>query len=281
MAISVLQSSVLSVTLDKDQLTTRMIHADLDLARRVESAEASIARGCAGDRPGTAILEVAGGVAVFAGAESPTTEAMAIGLNGPVSPAEIDRLESFFRSRGARVSIDLCPLADPGLLEQLGSRAYRPVEFNCVLVRRLTGDEFQPARHARRILPEEAERWCRTVGLGFFEQPDLSQEEMDVGRAICSMPGALCYLASAEDGEARAGGAMAVDQRLATLFADSTTVPYRRRGFQRELIAARLEEALAQGCDLAAAMVAPGSASQRNYERAGFQVAYTKILLVG
>lgn len=258
-----------------------MIHADLELARRIESAEAAIACGCARDRPGTAILEVAGGVAVFAGAESPTTEAIAVGLNGPASPAEVDRLESFFRSRGARVSIDLCPLADPGLLEQLGSRGYRPAEFNNVLVRRFTGSEFQPAPHARRIVAEEAELWCRTVGLGFFEQPELTEEEVEVGRAICSMPGARCYLASAEDGKAFAGGAMAVHQRLATLFADSTRVSYRRRGFQRELIAARLEEALAHGCDLAAATVAPGSASQRNYEHAGFQVAYTKILLVG
>jgi hypothetical protein len=258
-----------------------MIHADLELARRVESAEAAIARGCAVDRPGTAILEVAGGVAVFAGAESPTTEAIGIGLNGPVSPAEIDRLESFFRSRAARVSIDLCPLADPGLVGQLSSRSYRPAEFNNVLVQRIAGAEYEPAQRARRILPEEAELWCRTVGLGFFEQPELTEEEMDVGRAICSMPGALCYRAAAEDGQACAGGAMALHQRLATLFADSTMVPYRRRGFQRELIAARLQEALGQGCDLAAATVAPGSASQRNYERAGFQIAYTKVLMVG
>ncbi len=258
-----------------------MIHADLELARRVEAAAAAIARGCAGDRPGTAILEVAGGVAVFAGSESPTTEAIAIGLNGPVSPAEIDRLEAFFRSRGARVSIDLSPLADPGLLEQLGSRGYRVAEFNNVVSRRLVGTEFVPAQHVKRIQPEETELWSHTVGRGFFEQPELSEQEMDVGRAVCLMPGAHCYLAWAENGEACAGGAMAVHQRLAILFADSTMVPYRRRGLQRGLIAARLEEAFAQSCDLAAATVAPGSASQRNYERAGFQVAYTKVLLVG
>jgi predicted acetyltransferase len=67
---------------------------------------------------------------------------------------------------------------------------------------------------------------------------------------------------------------------LAILFADSTAARYRRRGFHRELIAVRLREARTQGCDLAAASVSPGSASQRNYERAGFQVAYTKVLLV-
>jgi GNAT superfamily N-acetyltransferase len=258
-----------------------MIHADLELAWRVESAEAAIARGCAGDRPGTAILEVAGGVAVFAGAESPLTQAIGIGLRGPVARAEIDRLDAFFRSRGAPVSVDLCPLADIAVRGQLTSLGCRPAEFNNVMVRGLPGAEFSPSVRARLIAPEESELWCRTVGQGFFEQPELSEEEMDVGRAIYSLAGARCYLAFDESGAACAAGSMMVHQGLALLFSDSTVAPYRRRGFQRELIAARLEEARAQGCDLAAATVAPGSASQRNYERAGFQVVYTKVLLVG
>ena len=50
---------------------------------------------------------------------------------------------------------------------------------------------------------------------------------------------------------------------------------------QRELIAARLNEALARGCDLATASTLPGSGSQRNYERMDFQVVYTKVTMVG
>jgi hypothetical protein len=260
---------------------TVMIHADLELARRLELAEAAISRACIESRPDTAILETAGGLALFAGAQSPLTQAIAVGLEGPVSQTQIDRLESFFRSRGARVSIDLCPLADPGLLEELAARGYRPAEFNNVLIRRLADAEFPPAVRARQIQPEEAELWCRTVGLGFFEQHELSEDEMEVGRAVSSMPGAQCYLAFAEDGEACAGGAMNARQGLATLFADSTAKRYRRRGFHRDLIFVRLQDARAKACDLATASVSPGSASQRNYERAGFQVAYTKVLLVG
>jgi hypothetical protein len=258
-----------------------MIHADLELARRLESADAAISRACIEGHPDTAILETQGALAVFAGAQSPLTQTIGLGLQGSVSEAEIDRLESFFRSRGARVSIDLCPLADPGLLETLSVRGYRPAEFNNVVIRRLADAEFQPAERARRILPEETELWCRTVGLGFFEQPELSEDEMDIGRAVCSMAGAQCYLAFGGDGEACAGAAMKVRHGLATLFADSTETRCRRRGLQRDLISVRLKEAHAGSCDLATASVSPGSVSQRNYERAGFQVAYTKILLVG
>ena len=66
-----------------------------------------------------------------------------------------------------------------------------------------------------------------------------------------------------------------------TLFADATIARYRRLGLQRELIAARLNEALALGCDLVTASTLPGSASQRNYERMGFEVVYTRVTLEG
>jgi hypothetical protein len=119
------------------------------------------------------------------------------------------------------------------------------------------------------------------VGRGFFEQGDLTTAEMDVGRAIFAMPGAVCYLAVSTSGEPVGGGALAVRDGLATMFADSTVGTSRRQGFHRELIAARLNEAIALGCDSATASTLPGSTSQRNYERLGFEVAYTKVTLVG
>src|SRR5689334_9257170 len=129
-----------------------MIFADIALARRVEAAEAANARGCA-VYPGGAVLDIAGGSAIFVGADSPLTHAIGIGLNGPVSGAEIDRIEEFFRCRGAKVSIDLCPLAEPGLVDELSRRGYRPSEFNNVLVKRLPGTEIVLTPRVRRAMP--------------------------------------------------------------------------------------------------------------------------------
>jgi GNAT superfamily N-acetyltransferase len=259
-----------------------MIHADALLARRLEAAEAANARGCSSAPVGvvSATLEVAGGCAIFAGAESPLSHAVGIGLNGPVPGSELDAIEGFFRSRGSKVTIDLCPLADPGLLAALGDRGYRATEFSNVLVKRLAGTEMAFTPRVRRAIPGEGDLWSYTVGHGFFEQPHLTTEEMDVGRAIFDMPGAICYLAVNECGEPAGGGAAAMRDGLATLFADSALTRFRRQGFHRELIAARLNEALAQGCDLATASTLPGSTSQRNYERLGFEVVYTKVTLV-
>jgi hypothetical protein len=253
-----------------------MIFADAMLARRLEGAEAANARGCCAADSAN-VLEIAGGCAIFVGADSPLTQAVGIGLNGPVTVAQVDELEAFFQSRGGPVSVDLCPHADPGLLDVLGRRGYRMAEFNNVLVRRLAAMEIAFTPRVRRAVASEADVWSYTVGHGFFEQPELTSEEMDVGRAIFAMPGALCYLASTATGQLAGGGALAVYDGLATLFADSTIPAYRRTGLHCELIAGRLNESVARGCTMATATTLPGSASQRNYERAGFQVAYTKV----
>jgi GNAT superfamily N-acetyltransferase len=256
-----------------------MTFADALLARRLEGAEAANAKGCAG--PDTATLEAGGGCAVFAGADSPLTQVVGMGLAGPVSAVDLEAVENFLRTRGAKVAIDLCPLADPGFREELARRGYRPTEFNNVLVKRLAGTPIVLTPRVRRALPGEDDLWSFAVGRGFFEQGDLTSEEMDVGRHIFAMPGSLCYLAVAETCEPAGGGAMAIRDGLATLFADATIPRFRRQGLHGELIAARLNEAIARGCDLASASALPGSASQRNYERLGFEVAYTKVTLGG
>jgi len=257
-----------------------MIIAGISLARRLERAEAANDADCA--PPGTLVREWGGGLAIFAGADSPLTRAIGLGLNGPVSETEIDALEEFFHSRSAAVSIDFCPLANPELLESLRVRGYRPAEFNSALIRSLAGVPPSPEEPALLqtavIQTDNAEVWAATVGYGFFERSSLTVEEMDVGRAIAHSGKAACYLALDRD-EPAAGAALSCRDGLALLFADSTAPPNRRKGLQTALIRRRLNAAVACGCDTAVAVTAPGSASQRNYERLGFQVAYTKVVL--
>src|SRR5579872_2721997 len=136
-----------------------MLFADAPLARRLEAAEAANARGCSTHSDGAppAVLEVAGGCAIFAGVDSPLTQAAGIGLNGPVAGSELDELECFFRTHGASATIDLCPLADPGLFAALAARGYGVREFNNVLVKRLAASEIVLAARARRATATEGD----------------------------------------------------------------------------------------------------------------------------
>ena len=53
----------------------------------------------------------------------------------------------------------------------------------------------------------------------------------------------------------------------------------RRRGVQTSLLSARLADAGAAGCDIAVVTTQPGSKSQQNVQRQGFDLLYTRAIL--
>ena len=271
------------------QIGEAMSFADLALARRLEAAEAwsgvEYAQAQARLRPeiGATSEAVAGGHAVFAGVASPLSRAVGLGLDGPVTAAELDRLEAFYRGRGAPVQIDLCPLADSSLRELLGQRGYRLAEFENVWVRRLDRREsFPPSPPEIRVAEaglEEADLWVETVSRGFAEREDLAAADLEIAAPFPHVPSLTCFLAWM--GEEPAGAAaVAIRRGLAALFTASTRVAFRGRGVQTALLQARLALAAAMGCDLAVVQTKPGSASQRNVERLDFCLVYTKVTMV-
>ena len=81
---------------------------------------------------------------MFTGVGSPLTQAVGLGMKGPVTEPEMERLEAFFEVRGSPTQIDLCPLADPSMLELLSLRGYRLREFSNMLVRPLRERGIRP-----------------------------------------------------------------------------------------------------------------------------------------
>jgi hypothetical protein len=57
-------------------------------------------------------------------------------------------------------------------------------------------------------------------------------------------------------------------------------LPSRRGSWHRALLSARLAEAAAAGCDIAVVTTQPGSRSQQNVQRQGFDPLYTRAILV-
>jgi GNAT superfamily N-acetyltransferase len=253
---------------------------------RLEAAEAALAAALveAANRMSAgraATLSAMGGIAAFVGKESPLTHAVGMGMTGEVEPRALREVEQFYGARGARTEIDVCPHAHPSLVSALAERGYRVSEMNTVLARAL--DDEPPAADAPISLdwlPKGGEReWTETVARGFGEGAAPSAEMLDPGFVIfrACAPGALL----ARAGPAAAGAAgMAMAAGVALLLGDAVLPAHRGRGVHQALIAERLRAARQAGCDLATAATMPGSGSERNYLRAGFQVAYTRVHLV-
>jgi GNAT superfamily N-acetyltransferase len=261
---------------------------DLELARRVEMAEAFAARSCAEgvirmrpDLP-VAIESIAGGIAVFTGVGSPISQAVGVGLNGTVAGTELDRLEEFFWSRGARAELEVCPLVELSLYDHFATRGYVLIEVSNVFVRELAAedsfDEPAPGVTIREAEPGEAKLWTQTVAQGFAEHFPVTPEILDVMEGFFQRKGAVSLLAFV-DGKVAGGAVVSAHEGVGGLFGASTLTEFRRRGVQSSLLAARLAWAKKRGCDIAVSIAQPGSASQRNIERHGFRVMYTRTKL--
>jgi hypothetical protein len=261
--------------------------ADLALARRLEAAEVAKygayarARPCVMPGVNPAVLDVAGGVAVYAGPESPYNRAVGIGLQGPVSEAEFERMEAFFANYGVPPQVSLCPLAHGSLLSLFARGGYRIDMFMHTWVREISPAEDFHLPKGIIICPasyDEASLWARVAFKGGLDSEEAEPGRSSVIAAYPYMAHTTCYLAWI-DGEAAGAGTLSVDAGLAELFGASTRPTFRNRGVQSGLLAGRLADAQRLGCDLAVVHTEPGSASQRNVERMGFRLAYTKVHL--
>src|ERR1700739_3713601 len=222
----------------------------LELAREIELAEAEAAVACAGslvaaqgDGAG-AVASVAGGYAVYCGANSPVTQAVGLGLNGPVSKEEFDRLEEFYSSREEPVRVETCPMADGSLIEHYRERGYHVSEFSNVMVRPVDKSTVAAALPAgieiQKAVDGEIDLWTLTVSQGFAEHFPVTEELLGIMRLFASGKKTECYFARV-DGKIAGGATLALRGRIAGLFGASTLPQFRNRGGQTAVLHARLQ----------------------------------------
>ena len=271
-----------------------MLQATLALAQRVERTEIDFCAVLAGvGRPGgAASIEVGGGRGVCGQPGSPMNKVLGLGLGATVSDEDLDALELFYDDRECPIQIELCPLVSVDLVAKLQTRGYVlkgfENELGCALpqsappapatglhVEVLTGDQDQ-------------EEFLRATVEG-FSVPDTSPHGPDdpapdvvktIGGAMRQFihPDIVRYLVRI-DGEAAGAAASVITDGVLGIFGTGTRPRFRRRGVQSAIVAKALECASGRA-DLAIATTEPGTISQRTFERFGFQVLYTRAILL-
>ena len=222
------------------------------------------------------------GYAVFTGPSSPINRVHGLGMTQAVTADVLDAATDFYRDRGLRPAVDLCPLAHPTLVELLRARGYGAALFKHVLVRTLP-DAFDrpavvPAIRVTQVEPDQRAYWAAVVASS-FSGSTIDGADIEIPLPNAHKADTTCFLAWL-DGEVAGGGALALHDGTAICFSTAVRPELRRMGVQSALLHARLTWAQTHGCDLAMVQATPGSASQRNVERFGFRVAYTKVTTV-
>lgn len=259
-----------------------MPFTDIDLARRLELAEAEggarfvEARRRLAPEAGAQWIEVGGTRAMFDGADSPVTQTFGLGLFAEATEEALSQLEMFFRARGAPVNHEVSPLSGVAVADRLCRRGYRPIEFTSVMYRSLPvpHESLDGSLRVRPIAPGEDDLWSEVSARG-WSVPDLRDFLMSFGRVNANIEGSIALFAEL-DGVPVATAILRCTEGVALLAGASTVPEARNRGAQRALLGARLALATQEGCDLAMMCAEPGSASQRNAERHGFRIAYTR-----
>lgn len=264
-----------------------MHFSDHALAQRLEAAEGyacaqfAVARKHIFPDCDSAWMRCAGADAVFDGIDAPTTQTFGLGMSEPLTVDALDEIEAFFFKRGAVPMHEVAPFAGAETLSLLCQRGYIPFEISSVLYRELDA-ALAPAGipdhiQIRIAEPAESALWAAINARGWaHEHPEFEEFLKTTGEVLAARENSPCFLAEL-DGTPAAAAGLCLHQGVALLAGAATVPEYRRNGLQAALLAERLRYAREHGCDLAMIVTEAGSLSQRNAERAGFRIAYTRL----
>ena len=262
-----------------------MIFANRELAQRLERAEGfacvqfAAARKRIFPKCDSAWMRCVGVDVVFDGVDAPTTQTFGLGMFEEPTAEMLEEIERFFSERGAATMHEVSPLAGVATVELLCARGYRPIEISNVLYRtvELSESERRDGIEVRVVGEDEAEVWSRVSARGWtHEHPELQEFVEQMGVLMVAREQSPCFLAEL-NGVPGAAGGLSLYEGVA-LFAGAATAPeMRRKGLQGALLEERMRYAFERGCKLAMMVAEAGSNSQRNAERQGFRVAYTRM----
>lgn len=264
-----------------------MIFSDKNLAQKLERTEACANKAFVETRAetspevGAEWIEVGGAYAMFDGVESPLTQTFGLGVFDEITNAELDKLEAFFKKHGATVFHEVSPLAGLDLVALLNERGYQPIELTSVMFQSLETENNldlpkNPRIKTRIIEKGEDEIWARTSADGWAsEAQELADFMFNFGKISANCKGGFPFLAELDEKPISAGMLFIFND--VALFGGAATIPEnRKQGGQTALLEARLNFAKEKGCKIAMMCALPGSQSQRNAEKNGFRIAYTR-----
>ena len=227
--------------------------------------------------------EIAGGTMCFGGVGSWVNQAMGLGMDGPVAGEDVDRLIAFYESRRVEPKVELCPFAHESFVRGLSQRGFVIREFENVLALELDHASLPPMSEGVEVAWIDPSNEARLATYMSITRDGFSPPDPDLfarlERRMLRAPDTKSFMAIV-DGEPAAAGSCEVTPPCAALFGLTTLERLRRRGCQRALMIARLRAAQEARCRYASIHSRPEVATGRNALRLGFQVAFTKAIVV-
>ncbi|MCO4773401.1 MAG: GNAT family N-acetyltransferase, partial [Deltaproteobacteria bacterium] len=204
---------------------------------------------------------IAGGWAAWDADGSWADYAAGLGLDGPVTDPELDRLVAFYEEAGHEPRIQITAYQHPSLVAGLAKRGFVPYELETVLA--ISAQSASPSSPFDRAAvtppaglrfvpvdgddPTSVAAFVRSQFLGFFGAVDAAPRGMHAITArVAAHPRARLWLAEL-DGEVVGSGGLERFGSSAVLIAGCVHEGARRRGVHQAFLQHRLSEAAAEG----------------------------------
>ncbi|TVQ81581.1 MAG: N-acetyltransferase [Phycisphaeraceae bacterium] len=233
-------------------------------------------------------MPLSGGVVTYAGPADFANTAVAVGLSEPAGDDEADAILDFHTRHGVDSRVECSPFTAKPLVLALSKRGYTIRMFENIFAIDLA--LAPPAVFRAPEIPgldirlidtadaHEVERFARLAISGFLT-PEQSMEDMlPITMRFARLPRARSFIATIDDIPVAAGG-LEIHEHIATLYGVTVLPEYRNRGIQQAIIAHRLRHARETSVRLVTIGTEPGIPTERNAIRAGFSIAYTKVVL--
>ncbi|MBX3233789.1 MAG: GNAT family N-acetyltransferase [Labilithrix sp.] len=212
--------------------------------------------------------------AAFAGHGAYSNRVTGFGL----APEHVDRAIAFFDARGEDTKLETSSYAPAPVLDAVAARGFQLRFFTHVLA--LSVRDVARTPPPAGITIERLDRTdasavrAAAVHNDRCFSPEREPSEIAVGRTMMhlTMPTNDTFVARAR-GEIVGVGCSESSHGLTILFGGAVRPDHRGRGLQQALMNVRLAAAHERGSDLACVMTGPGTSSERNARRAGFQLA--------
>ncbi|TDQ36601.1 GNAT family N-acetyltransferase [Aureibacillus halotolerans] len=199
-----------------------------------------------------------------------------MGLRNEAMPY-LDMILAEFDDANMPYRIDVVPgMLQTESFQTLSKRGLHHLSFHGALV----GACKKPVHttedvEVRQLARDDFQLYAELYGMSFSMPAFLYEAIAENNVILYDEPGWSFYLATM-DGAPAGIASMHVHDDVATLAAAGTLPDYRGRGVHKALLHARMEQAVSQGCELLVGQATFASASQRNMQRCGMQLAYTK-----
>lgn len=238
----------------------------------INCAKHVAARGVSSD-----VIPVGSGSAHFLGTDSFLSQVVAWGFDADNEELleQLDLIEKFYRKNNhSKIDIELSPLCGSHTASLLSSAGFIVSEFNNICIHDLSdlsldGNFFDETVKVTNSY--ELNEWASIIATG-FDCVAATQQFLDY-----AMSENVTAFHITQDNHIVSGGTIAIHNGIADLGVTSTLQAHRGKGMQKHLLQARLNFAKENNACYAIVTTEPGSISDLNAIKMGFDRAYTRV----